>query len=49
VALIRRNGDVFDAALGLRVIEESLRMRRDHGGGPPPARNGHRSWPTGAS
>ena len=29
VALVWRNGEVFDAALGLRVVEENLPMRRD--------------------
>jgi CubicO group peptidase (beta-lactamase class C family) len=29
VALVWRNGEIFDAALGLRVVEENLPMRRD--------------------
>ena len=29
VALVWRNGEIFDAALGMRVVEENLPMRRD--------------------
>src|ERR1700744_5679550 len=29
VALVWRNGEIFDAALGLRVVEDNLPMRRD--------------------
>jgi CubicO group peptidase (beta-lactamase class C family) len=29
VALIWRNGEIFDAALGMRVVEKNLPMRRD--------------------
>jgi CubicO group peptidase (beta-lactamase class C family) len=29
VALVWRNGEIFEAALGLRVVEENLPMRRD--------------------